>query len=134
MHPDLVGASGLQIALNQSGGTVEDLNRLIIGGGGFAPTLNYCHLFTVIRAAADIALNAAGRGRRDAVNNGIIGALNRMLGKLLAQKAVRHIIFSNNEQPARLLVYAVDNAGAFDTPYSGQIIACSRRCCAMSST
>src|SRR5689334_11316521 len=89
VHADLVGASGFQAALDQAGegsfGIAELFDKAISRARLFATAAQDGHTFAVERIATDRPFNDAFARPWRAPNDSVIGAFDRVVGKLLGQ-------------------------------------------------
>src|SRR4029077_10158012 len=69
------------------------------------------HALAIERIAADLALDDAGAGARAPPYHRVIGALDRMMGKLLAEAGHGALVLGGDEKPAGIFVEPVNDAG-----------------------
>src|SRR5215831_241939 len=121
MHPDLVGAAGLQSASKQSGhrfsiSTVETIESLPMSDGR-AAVLAHRLLVTGMRVAAqrcvDDALWTAGRPPNERKITALEGTFG-LFGKLPAERSMGVVRLRHHQQPGSVLVEAVNDARPFD--------------------
>lgn len=113
VHADLMGAPRLQAALDQAGegpfGIAELLDKAIPRTGHFTAATQDCHTFAVERIAPDRAFNDAFSCSRRAPNDGMVGALNSMISKLLGETRHGTLALGRHEKTARILVEAMND-------------------------
>src|SRR6202042_114227 len=113
MHADLVRAPGLQPALDERGerpGVAKGLEHAIARARLFAAAAQHRHALAVEGAAADLAFDAPLSRARRAPDDGVIGALDGVVGELLGEALHRALGLGGDEEAARILVEAVDDA------------------------
>src|SRR4029077_20478057 len=114
MHADLVGAAGLEPALDQrSEGPARIAERLhdpIPGAGCLAAATQNRHALAVERAAADVALDHAVARAWRAPHDGVVCPLDSVIGELLGETLHRALGLRGNQQTAGVLVETMDDA------------------------
>src|SRR5262249_27615201 len=125
---DLVRASGLEPAGNEARDrravtAAVALEHLPMRHRRAAPG-THSHLLACVRGAADRLADGAARALRPAPDEGEIGAAQRLAaaaaGELAAQCAVRALGLRHHDEPARILVEPVHDAGALDAADAGE--------------
>lgn len=112
VHPDLVGAAGLEPAFQQADPLPgEVLQGPVAGRRWLAAAHDHGHLLAVARAAADVAGDLAGRRPRLAPDQRQVAALDGPGRELLHQALVRLLGLGGDDQAAGVLVQAVHDAG-----------------------
>jgi len=101
VHADLVGAAGGELATQQRGVRAEAALRRVAGQRRLAaPVADHRHFLPVMRVAADIALDLAGRRHRQAPDHGAIIPVDAALGELPGR--VARLL---DERPEREMVF-----------------------------
>ena len=110
MHPDLVGAAGLQSALDMGIALIPAQNAPVSHGpaaGGIDS-----HFLPVCFMPGNGSVHCAGIFPKPAHGNRLVGAGQGVILQLSGESQVGGVIFGGNDEPAGVSVDAVDNAGA----------------------
>ena len=113
VYADLVGAAGLELAGNV--GEIAKAFQHAPAGVGIARTRNFRgydgHFFAVARVAAEVGFHKALVLFQVAVDDGMIDAVDAVHAELRAERLVRGIVFSHDQQSAGVLINTVDDTG-----------------------
>ena len=119
MHPDLVGAAGLQTALNM-GIAGEALQHRPVGHRRTAVFPIHAHLLPVGGVAADGRVHSAAVLPQAAHAHRLVLPVKGVILELGGQGLVGIVVLGGNEQPRCVPVDAVDDAGAEGSVDSGE--------------
>src|SRR5579872_2426495 len=115
MHPDLMGAPGIDLDFDQrelAVGGIDPAKYMVVRKRVPSAGMARCHA----DAANTVTTNGGGDRARvflhPAVNQGNVFLLYFALGKLLSEFAMRFVILGDDNQPAGFLVETMDDAGA----------------------
>lgn len=124
VHADLVRASGLQTTFEQTGeGPVwitELLDETIPRASILPASAQDCHAFAVERVATDRTFDDAFSRPRRAPDDGMISALDSVIGELLGEATHGALVFCRYEKSARILVEAVNDAWSRHSADTGE--------------
>lgn len=127
MNPDLVGTSGFQVAAQQGRDTTLPVHVLDPVVGDRLPPLavaDHGDLFAIVARAREVCANRAGPRLRYVPDQGEIGPLQgaaaAMVGELGGEALMGEVVLGDDEQAARVLVEAVDDAGPAHAADPGQ--------------
>ena len=116
VDPDLVGAPGFQPAFDQRSegafGGAEFFQHRITCRRPLAAGAQHRHALAVEWAAPDLAFDQAGGVTRRSPYDGVIGALDGVIGELLGQARHGPFGLGRHQQARGVLVQPVDDAGA----------------------
>lgn len=121
---DLMGASGVKVALNEGGlGLCVGGQDLVVGDRGLsAGRVDNGHLLAVDRMATDMGEDRVTAFRGDPVGYGEVDLLHRLsLGKLGDEALVSRVGFRDDQTAGSVFVEAVDDAGSLDPAYTGEL-------------
>ena len=118
MHPDLVGAPGLQMTAHMGHARIPG-NDLPVSHG-MAAVRYYGHLFAIPPVTADGGVHRSAVLPEIARHQTFVGAGQGMVGKLRRQCQVGGIVFGSDDEPAGVPVDAVDDTGAFLSTDAGE--------------
>ena len=110
MHPYLVCAPRFELAFHIAKTRSKVFNRRYMRYR-FPAARHYRHFLSVRRVAPDRLVHGA-RLLDSSESDGVIHPRYAVRFQLLRKKQMRRIVFRNNEQPARVLVYPMDNSGS----------------------
>ena len=124
MYPDLMGAPGFQAAFNErrAAGRIGGF-RAVIGTRRLAARRQNRHFFAITRASADISLDRTVARVGHAPDEGGVGALDRVLGKLPGEPFMGGARLRGHHQPACVFVQAVNDSRPAHTANSFQAVA-----------
>ena len=123
MDTNLVGASGLEAAFEQTGGVADDAAHPVVGHRRPAALGHDRHPFAVQRAAPDIAFDAARGWAGQSPYQGLINSRKASRGELIGQTVVRGVGLGGHHESAGVLVEPVDDAGPHDAANARQAVA-----------
>jgi len=114
MHANLVGASGFKTALYQTGewplGIAKFFDQTISSTSDLAAATKYRHAFAVKWVATNRSLDGAVAYSRCAPDDGMVGALDGVVGKLLGKAPHSALALGGHEKTARILIEAMNDA------------------------
>ena len=116
MHANLVGAPGLEAALDQrsKGARSEGFQDAIARARLLAASAHHGHALSVERIAADPSFDHSRSRTGRAPDHGVIGALDGVVLELLRQARHCPLVLCGDEKPARVLVQAMNDSGTGD--------------------
>ena len=128
VHPDLMGAPGLELAGQQRGdrlavAPVEGRLQLPMGDR-LAAALAHRHFFAGIRMPVDRRIDRAALAAGHAPDEGHVAALHRagaaVIGELRGQRLMRLVVLGDHHQPGGVLVEPVHDARPADAADAGK--------------
>jgi hypothetical protein len=112
VHANLMGASGLNLRLQQRElcKGLRDLKYSV--GGSARASAKHCHASAVMRAAPYTSIYLASLLRHPPVNERKVRLEDLPVAKLVRQSLVRQVIFSYDKQAGCLFINSMNDAGA----------------------
>ena len=122
MHANLVRAPGFQSALHPGRHRLfswaKRLQHLIVGYSFLAALGQHAHFLAGLRFAPQRSIDGAFTRRGHTPHKRLIAALESALASVISELfckcVVRRVTLCDHHEPARILVYPVDDAGALD--------------------
>ena len=110
VHPDLVGAAGLEMDLHQRG-RPERLDDLVVGDARLAAG-QHRELVVVVGMAADRGVDRALQRIGQALDEGVVGLVDRALLEGTLERGVGVLAFGDHHESTGAHVETVDDAAA----------------------
>ena len=124
MDADLVGASGVEVAEDESGfGRVIGRDDFVIGDGGFASGwIDHSHFLPIHRMSPDVGEDRIFGFGRNAVGDGEVDFFHAAaLGKLGGKALVGRVGFRDDQTAGSIFIEAVNNTGTLHSADAGEL-------------